>query len=232
MRKAKQEFYIYHIVDAIAGNLYRIAPRNRPRNMDKIMSHVIERAEQACVDVVNNRHLFMTTEEFNEWLTNTLKSCPEFCDLNLSQNEYEKHISVDDESRPKFAFTFAYDVETEDLWRYDFIDLDAAIRNIHNTIIAAHEEGDCFLCDHKDDIDTCIHCRVYYNNYTNYYEHANQPFDTSKFAGWCNVSCHRSIAVCCKDCNFKDECNLADKCKECDTNCPQYVVNPDYKVKE
>lgn len=228
MRKAKQEFYIYHIVDAIAGNLYRMAPRNRPRNMDKIMSHVIERAEQACVDVVNNRHLFMTTEEFNEWLTNTLKSCPEFCDLNLSQNEYEKHISVDDESRPKFAFTSAYDAETENSWRYDFIDLDAAIRNIYNCIIAAHDETNCFLCDHKDDNETCLHCRTNYNAYKNYYECANKPHDPTKYAGWCSTGCPEGIAVCCKDCTKKNSCTLDVKCEDFDLGCPWYVVNPNF----
>lgn len=119
MRETKQYFYIYHIVDAVASTLYRMAPRNRPRNMDKLMLHVIENSEQACVDVVDNRHLFMTYSEFNEWLTDMLKHCPEFCDLNLSQNEYEKHILVDDESRPKFAFTSAYDVENNDSCRDD-----------------------------------------------------------------------------------------------------------------
>lgn len=228
MRKAKQNFYIYRIVDSVAGTLYRMTPRNRPRNMDKIMSHVIERAEQACVDVVNNRHLFMTTEEFNEWLTNTLKSCPEFCDLNLSQNEYEKHISVDDESRPKFAFTSAYDAETEDSWRDDFIDLDAAIRNIYNCIIAAHDETNCFLCDHKDDRETCLHCIVNYNSYKNLYECTNKPHDPTKYAGWCNTSCPEGVAVCCRDCTKKDSCMLDDKCEDSDLECPRYVVNMNY----
>lgn len=161
MRKTKQDFYIYHIVEAVAGTLYRMAPRNRPRGMDKIMSYVIEQLESVCVEVVNNRYLFMTTEEFHEWLTDMLKRCPEFCNLNLSQNEYDKDISVDDESRPKFAFTSAYDVETEDSWRDDFIDLDAAIRNIYDCIIAAHEETDCFLCDHAE-TEMCHYCILHY----------------------------------------------------------------------
>ncbi len=228
MRETKQNFYIYHIVDAIAGTLYRMAPRNRPRNMDKIMSHVIENAEQSCVDVVNNRYLFMTLEEFHEWLTDMLKRCPEFCNLNLSQNEIDKNISVGDESRLKFAFTSAYDVETDDSWRDDFIDLDAAIRNIYSCIIFTHEEYDCFLCDHKDDIETCVHCRTYYNAYTNYYECANKPHDTSKYAGWCDTSCPEGIAVCCRDCSKKDKCSLDDKCKDFDIGCPQYVVNPNF----
>lgn len=230
MRKTKQDFYIYHIVEAVAGTLYRMAPRNRPRNMDKIMSHVIERAEQACVDVVDNRHLFMTYSEFNEWLTDMLKHCPEFCDLNLSQNEYEKHILVDDESRPKFAFTSAYDVETEDSWRYDFIDLDAAIRNIYDCIIAVHEETDCFLCDHKE-TEMCHYCILHYKNskdYKNHYECSNKPHDTSKYAGWCNTSCPEGIAVCCKDCTKKDSCTLDDKCEDSDVGCPRYVVNPNF----
>lgn len=228
MRKTKQNFYIYHIVEAVAGTLYRMAPRNRPRDMDKIMSHVIENAEQAYINIVNNRHLFMTYTEFSEWLTNTLKRCPEFCDLNLSQNEYDKHISVDDESRPKCAFTSAYDVETEDSWKDNFIDLDAAIRNIYSCIIAAHEEDDCFLCDHKDDNETCLHCRTNYNAYKNYYECANKPHDTSKYAGWCDTSCPEGIAVCCRDCSKKDKCNLDDKCKDSNARCPRYVVNPNH----
>ena len=140
-----------------------MAPRNRPRNMDKIMSHVIENAEQACVDVVNNRHLFMTHTEFSDWLTDMLKSCPDFCNLNLSQNEVDSGVSVDDESRPKYAFTSVYNVETEDSWKNDFIDLDAAIRNIYDCIIAAHEETDCFLCDHKE-TEMCHYCILHYKN--------------------------------------------------------------------
>lgn len=227
MRKNKRNFYIYHIVDAVAGTIYRMAPRNRPRNMDKIMSHVIENAEQACVDVVNNRHLFMTHTEFSDWLTDMLKSCPDFCNLNLSQNEVDSGVSVDDESRPKYAFTSVYNVETEDSWKNDFIDLDAAIRNIYDCIIAAHEETDCFLCDHKE-TEMCHYCILHYKNsedYKNLYEYANKPHDTSKYGGWCAASCPKGVAVCCQDCTEFDRCNLEDKC----TNpggydCPSFVI--------
>lgn len=225
MRIAKRIFYIYHIVEAVAGTLYRMAPRNRPRDMDKIMSYVVEQLESVCVNVATDRYLHMSAEVFNEWLTSMLKSCSEFCNLNLSQNECDKGISVDDESRAEFAFTSMYDVETADSWKDDFIDLDAAIHNIYNCIITAHEESDCFLCDHSDDKDVCKCCKLNYANYTNYYEHANKPHDTSKYGGWCKVSCPKGVAVCCKDCTEFDKCSLEDKCKNPGGyNCPSFVI--------
>lgn len=227
MRIAKRTFYIYHIVEAVAGTLYRMAPRNRPRDMDKIMSYVVEQLESVCVDVATDRYLHMSAEVFNEWLTSMLKSCSEFCNLNLSQNECDKGISVDDESRAEFAFTSMYDVETEDSWRYDFIDLDAAIRNIHDCIMAAHEETDCFLCDHKE-TEMCHYCILHYKNskeYKNLYEYANKPHDTSKYGGWCAASCPKGVAICCQDCTEFDTCNLEDKCTDPGGyGCPSYVI--------
>ena len=228
MRTAKKEFYIYHIVEAIAGTLYRMAPRNRPRDMNKIMSYMIEQLESVCVDVATNRYLYMSDEVFNKWLASTLKGCQEFCNLNLSQNEWDNGISVDDESRPKFAFTSMYDAETVDSWKDDFIDLDAAIRNIYNCIIVAHEETDCFLCDYSDNEEQCKHCKLNYANYTNYYKHANMPCDPIKYDGWCKTSCPKEVAVCCKDCDEFDTCELEEKCNSSEfSRCSQYVINPE-----
>lgn len=227
MRETKQTFYIYHIVEAVAGQLYRMAPRNRPRDIDKIMSHVLDEAEKVAVNADTQRTLNMKYSAFSNWLTNTLKSCPEFRNLNLSQNEVDKGVSVSDESRPTFAFTSAYDVETKDSWRDDFIDLDAAIRNIFNCILAAHEDTDCFLCDHAEtDSDVCNTCINNYRSYMNQYISTNKPHNPTKYAGWCNTSCPEGVAVCCKDCAKRDNCTLTDKCDDAYDNCPRYVVNP------
>lgn len=230
MRVHKNKYYTNIIVEAVAGTLYRMAPRNRPRNIRDIMSFVIENAERQCVNSVNARHLHMTESEFRDWLDNVLKSCPEFCNLNLSQNEVDKGVSVDDESRPQFSFVSAYDVETEDSWKDDFIDLDAAIQNIYSCIMDKHEDSDCFLCDHSDDTETCLYCILYYKNYKNLYEHKNTPFCSDSYDGWCNTSCPEGIAVCCKDCNKKAKCNLDEKCDSSEfPNCSQYVIKPERK---
>lgn len=68
---------------------------------------------------------------------------PEFVELNLSQVEFEKGISVNDETWPKFAFTSRYDVNTPESWKNDFIDLDAFIGNVHHRLIKCATKGDC-----------------------------------------------------------------------------------------
>lgn len=97
-------------------------------------------------------------------------------------------------------------------------------------LMERHEESDCFLCDNSDDTETCLHCILYYKDYKNLYEHKNQPFCSDSYEGWCNTSCPEGIAVCCKDCNRKDNCNLDEKCDSSEfPNCSQYVVKLERK---
>lgn len=223
MREQKSNYSINSIIDSVAGTLYRMAPRNRPRDIDKIMSYVIENAEKYCVDLTTDRYLYMTASEFRSWLDSTLMGCPKFCNLNLSQNEADSQISVD-KSRPKFSL---------DSWKDDFIDLDAAIHIIYGRIMREQEAYDCFLCDNSDDTDTCLHCILHYRDCKNLYEQRNIPYCPDSYAGWCSASCPEGVVVCCKDCNKRDECSLDEKCDSSEfSNCSQYVINTERKNRD
>ena len=117
------------IIGNIAKTLYYFAPLCKPRNADVIL----ERLYNDLTKISKNAGADFLYLEDNEngllGICNTvldiINQYPEFRDLNLSQNEIDAGISVDDPSRPKFTFTSAYDVYPEDYWKDDFIDLAA-----------------------------------------------------------------------------------------------------------
>ena len=125
-------------------------PICKPRNLDEIISEFAYefKSNENCV---NNNEMysieFESNDSFNNWLEDTLKSIQAFRNLNLSQEEVDHNISVDDENRNKYNFTSAYDKYDSESWKTDFIDLDACIRNILNAIyFDIDHDDDCFLC--------------------------------------------------------------------------------------
>lgn len=222
MRESKNIYSARLIVSKVASVIYKMAPHNRPRDISKIMSYVADEVDKKCVDLADNRHVFMTCKQFDSWVSDTLMTCPEFRNLNLSQNEFDSGVLVDDDSRPKFAFHSRYDVETEDSWKDDFIDLDACVGNICYEIAqCVAEEPSCCICENCD-TEICNSCS---ENYKNLYSHTNKPWDITKFDGWCDTRCPRGVAVCCKDCIWKKQCTLPEKCEDYEWNlCTQYMV--------
>ena len=138
---------IADILGSVAGQLYSQAPNYTPRFFGKIMEGL--RSEIERIDnTEKEKFKFENKDTYNEFTTFRIKSnnveffigqilssIPEFIDLNLSQNEYINGIKVDDESRSKFTFVSMYDVMNKDSHLYDFIDLDAFIRNVATKLI-------------------------------------------------------------------------------------------------
>lgn len=118
---------------AVAYYAYTQTPGMKPRNIDKVMD-AIQNIIDVEFEVVCGDFWYLNCEgDFYNYIKEKLMSIPEFVDWNLSQKEKEANISVDDPSRATFAFVSRYDYPKEE---YDFVDLDAFIRNVHRLILA------------------------------------------------------------------------------------------------
>jgi len=127
------------------GVIYRQAPGHKPRNVDKIVDFIKNYFVVDCKDKesyfkTNDGYVSFRIEEEDlvDFIEECLMSCDDFRNLNLSQDEVDRGISVDDENRDDFVGIDRYTNIKE---YYDFIDLDACIRNI------AFEFGKDFLDD-------------------------------------------------------------------------------------
>ena len=215
-------------VYCLAGQLYEQAPNHKPRKADIIMGKAIQafRNHENHAIILGDMHQVSIKEgTLCEFCDTLLKSIPEFMELNLSQNEYEKNISVDDLNRPKFAFTTRYDVATEDSWRDDFIDLDAFVNNVQRNIYdRIHRNNDCFLCTSQNansestlspgDGDRCKTCAINPNHTFNY---SSARYAKGEYTIVCNFDCYKSKYICCSECDNKDSCkhrcdSTPDKC--------------------
>lgn len=190
----------------IAGQLYDQAPARLPRKADIIMQKVREKIR---IDFFNDNEYYslrIGRDELYKYVEKLLKDIPEFNELNLTLIEFEKGIAVDDESRPKYAFTTRYDVHNDESWKNDFIDLDAFIGNVVGMLHHMNEaHQDCFCCvrDHHRNNDICKSCTV--NPDLKYhFEGDRTPKGDHKFA--CKHDCFRSYYICCEECKDKDTC--------------------------
>ena len=212
---------------SIAGQLYSQAPNRMPRKANIIMEKVVKafRESENCVNSNEMYTVFIEKENEYKWIENLLYSIPEFKELNLTQIEYENHVDVDDPSRGKFKFTSAYDVETSESWKNDFVDLDAFISNVVRNLVILHEsDEDCFGCIYerkrKDDKDhsctTCVINPAYKNNYKCH----RTPRGNRKLS--CKFDCYRNFYICCKECERKKECKHV--CTSDPETCNQELV--------
>lgn len=137
-----QIFSVTEIMGSVAKILYNLAPRCRPRNVEVIMAKLYSA-------LLVNTHIKLefgdfyhfeldSVEEMLEIVKSILMSIPEFVDLNLSYNEVQAGIKVNDDRRPNFVFHSAYDVRNEDSWKDDFIDLDAFMQNLDCELESTH----------------------------------------------------------------------------------------------
>ena len=136
-------------IQCVAGVIYRMAPYNKPRDFDKIVEHIKdyfwEHSDNSLRGIDKNDFTCLRIEEdeIYQFIRDCLFGCKEFQNLNLSQEEVDKGILVDDENRPKWVVSGASD-GTHLKSYYEFIDLDACIRNIHMALWQIFTDDDLF----------------------------------------------------------------------------------------
>lgn len=231
MRKETMMLSERNIMFCIAGQLYDQAPNRSPRKADIIMQKVLQNFRNDVRTANDNeyRTIRIPKNEVEKFIRSLLEPVSEFHELNLSQIEYENNVSVDDENRPKFAFTSAFDKETPDSWKYDFIDLDAFIQNVACRIFDITDcDADCFLCKYQPknaestldsgNGDMCKDCCVrptLKNNYTS----CREPKGGYTIA--CKYDCYCSRYICCDECADRDVCS--HKCDATHESCGQCI---------
>ncbi|MGE9941094.1 hypothetical protein ACQRBH_05925 [Bariatricus sp. SGI.161] len=198
----------------VAGQLFDQAPNRQPRKAETIMQKLRDAFRSESYNDNEFYTVHVEQEDLYEWIKDKLFSIQEFQELNLTQEEYDKGISVDDESRPKYCFTTRYDVYDSESWKRDFIDLDAFVQNVHRMLLNIIDiEEDCFCCIHQDKTveptldcgksDLCKECSVN-PNLKNHYEGCRQPRGKYTFA--CKYNCFKNRYICCEECDEKDNC--------------------------
>lgn len=146
------------------GEIYALAPKYNPRHVDEILQGIIENFKKDCKHVGSDFFCHdVEIQDLPEFVAGILSPIQKFRDLNLSSNEYQQGISVDDENRTQFAFISRYNTISED---DDFIDLDACIRNIAEQLY--YSEFTSFLLD-KLDNNASSELRIYKDEFDNSY---------------------------------------------------------------
>lgn len=176
-----------------------------------LKSAFMNHSEVRFSNLFNDYEIQTTDEKFFEWLHDSLFSISDYQNLNLSWAEKQEGITVDDENRAKFNFITMHDKYDENSWQSDFIDLDACIQNIHCSFAKYFEEfrDDCWGCEHQDKEDSiCLTCSLN-PNFKNHHKEINKPFG-DQYSRWCCTSCSDYKAICCYDCDNKNDCN--DRC--------------------
>lgn len=225
MRKQTINISEYQIMFVVAGQLYDQAPNRQPRKIDIIMNKLKDAFRAGATNSNEYYTRNIGQDILYDWLHDTSFDIPEFCELNLSQNEYDEGISVDDENRAKYVITSAYDVYDSESWKDDFIDLDAFVSNVYRRLLQFIAlDGDCFLCKHQDkennstlaceNSDECKNCSIN-PNLKNNYEWAREPLGKYTFA--CKYDCFKSRYICCEECDNRFNCK--HKCDGKSTEC-------------
>lgn len=115
-------------IDYTVGVIYYLAPNHKPRFIYETVDKIIERFKVNCLTVGKDFFYHeIELKDLYKFIKDILMPIETFRALNLSQNEYEKGISVDDKGRPEFCFISRYSWVSKD---DDFVDLDACIQNI------------------------------------------------------------------------------------------------------
>lgn len=136
----------------IARWLYTLAPKNEPRKVDAIMRRVGNRIDSVFDIPIKNdpsfqiRH-FKNRDDLYQFVDELMKNIKEFRELNLTWEEYEKGVDVDNPDRKDIiVLTSMHDkISSEDWYTKDFIDLDAFILNVVYTLCMEdkYENGGC-----------------------------------------------------------------------------------------
>lgn len=198
----------------VGGQLFDQAPNRQPRKAEIIMQKV----RDAFRAVAHNDNEYYTyaipQDKLYVWLAKLLKDIPEFNGLNLTLGEYEAGVGVEDETRGRYKFTSAYDVNTPDSWKHDFIDLDAFIQNVHRMLIMHMDMSqDCMGCV-LTNTDVCKTCSVN-KEITCKYMCTREPRGRYTFA--CAYDCFKGYYICCEECSETEDC--AHRCLSASNKC-------------
>ena len=139
------------VINAIAGVLFEMHPYHNPEGIDAIIEEIEGHFNELDEKHKNNTFKLIRFTSYNEFykeLKKWLKNIKEFNDLNISRKLKDQGVvDVEDERNKGFVACDRYTVKTNDSRYSDFIDLDAAIRNIVNQIGMINDySDDCFLC--------------------------------------------------------------------------------------
>ena len=110
--------------------IYCLAPGHKPRFINEITDGIITNFKINCKTIGDFFYHEIELKDLYKFIENILMPIDKFRELNLSQNEYERGVKVDDEDRPKFHFISAFStVQDKD----NFVDLDACIQDIFSS---------------------------------------------------------------------------------------------------
>lgn len=137
------------IIQGVAGVIYRMHPFHKPENFNKIIDEF--ESYFNSIEPKNDTFKLLDFDDwkvFEKWIKGFLFDIKEFTDLNISQKLKESGITdYNDQRNSGIKFSTRYDVDTLDSRYSDFIDLDACVRNIVNSIYNnCVMDDDCFLC--------------------------------------------------------------------------------------
>jgi hypothetical protein len=168
------------IVENVCGVLFRLSPYNKVPNIDEIVHCVLNSIfeRQSDSDKIKYKKddgiysfmmcSFKDEKELRIWLKNTLFNCEAFKMLNVTPKE-QKNGKTYKEVEETLVFVDRYSsIKQEN----EFVDLDAAVRNIINGIINdTNAEKDCFLCEFAKNYGSTEHgdsecCNYCINNWS------------------------------------------------------------------
>lgn len=122
-----ESVFIGHAV----GTIFQGAPYHKPRKIEKIVDDIHNYFVKHGIKCMDSYLFDVDTNDRYELVKKIMMSSQSFVDLNLSQDEFDRGVKVDDEGRSSFGFC-GRDFKLKDY--YDFIDLDACIRNIDKSL--------------------------------------------------------------------------------------------------
>lgn len=110
-----------------AGVLYYMVPK-QPRKFDIIMTKLIEIIDRTFTECVGSVNMISVAyKDVHNWIETVVKSIPEILELNLTTNEFNAGVTLENREGADIVFTSAFSVTPEG---EDFVDIDALIQNV------------------------------------------------------------------------------------------------------
>lgn len=113
------------------GWIYYLAPEHKPRFIDEITDGIITNFKINCKTIGNDFfYHIIELKDLYKFIENILMPIDKFRELNLSQNEYERGVNVDNDYLRKMNSVWTYSWPPEN---NNFVDLDACIQDIFSS---------------------------------------------------------------------------------------------------
>ena len=212
------------LVSNMAYDITKMAPDNRPYQMDTILSKIVDKIaelENNPVEMTGESGKpFIVQAKFDSFLGDVqiavfsesvisrsiiafklahyfVNSIPEIRALNLSMVEREAGIVDPDDIRRsgKYRVTTMYDMIDKDTWKTDFIDLDALVGNLSSEFESVGEYHTGVVGEE------IIQTR-------------KKRYPRAGVRTCCAMDCPVGKYVCCVECMSKDTCVFS--CSDCD----------------